>query len=523
MTGMSQAPEARWRWSRSPWVLAVVVALVYAPSLAGGWLGFDDDWLVRDNELLNTRSAEVLPSMFGAFDRDTRLVLGAEYLPVRDLVTWIARAWLGLDAIGFRALSLGLYAVACATLLAWASTLGRDGYVHGVWLFALHPVHAESVAWIAGLKDVLTLAFLAAALWLAAERAPARRLGAIACVFVACGCKSVAVVAPAFFLVAELLRGRGQDRVLLAGVTAVCVGWAALHVWVGGRVGMIAEPLGATVLERLASALVLLARYVGLSFLVHPQSVVYEAEVHGLDVTGMGSFFLFLSLAGLASWQWRLGRRGPAALLLWFLASLAPVSQVLAPLQNRLADRYMLFAVWAPCAAAGLLLELAMKRARPRLAALLLPSVAGALAIASCARGLVFADPVALFGEASERTSTDPDPLVQLGDAFFARGQYSDAEAAYRAAIDRDGLRTASGRTAGNRLGRLLAGSAREEEAMALYAVLVERYPGDPRALHNLAVLEERAGRADLAAQHRASLASRFPEYRSGADRPGPL
>jgi hypothetical protein len=69
----------------------------------------------------------------------------------------------------------------------------------------------------------------------------------------------------------------------------------------------------------------------------------------------------------------------------------------------------------------------------------------------------------------------------------------------------------------------LLAGSGREGEAMALCAVLIERYPDDPRALHNLAVLEERAGLVDLAAEHRAVLGSRFPGYRAGADRPGPL
>jgi tetratricopeptide (TPR) repeat protein len=521
-------PDARWRWLSSPWLLAAVVVLVYAPSLSGGWLGFDDDWLARDNELLNGRSLGVLGAIMGGFDRDTRLVLGAEYLPVRDLVTWLARAWLGLDAFGLRVLMLGLYAGASALFVAWARTLGRDGrgpdgYVIGAWIFALHPVHAESVAWIAGLKDVLALAGLGGALFLAAERTPLRRVGVVVCVFLACGAKSVAIVAPALLLSAELLRARALDRPVLAASTAVCVAWAAVHVWVGGVVGMIAAPLGDSTLERLGSALVLFTRYVGLSSLVHPQSVVYEADVHGLDLPALASLALVVVLGALAAWQWRLGHRWPAALVLWFVASLAPVSQIVAPLQNRLADRYLLVALWAPCAALGVALELAARRTRPPLGAVIVVASFGTLGLLSGARGLLFADPVALFAEASERTTSDPRPPLLLGDALFAREQYADAEIAYRAAIDRDRFQTVSGRRAGNRLALLLAGSTREEEAMSLYALLVERYPDDPRALHNLAVLEERTGQGERAAQHRAELASRFPAYRPGAERPGPL
>jgi tetratricopeptide (TPR) repeat protein len=524
MPSMSEdGPDARWRWLSSPWLIAVVVVLVYAPASTGGWLGFDDDWLVRDNELLNQRSPEVVGSIFGAFDRDTRLVLGAEYLPVRDLVTWVARAWLGLDAFGLRVLMLGLYAGASALFVAWARTLGREGFVLGAWLFALHPVHAESVAWIAGLKDVLALAFLGGALALSAERTPLRRAGVVVCVFLACASKSMAVVAPALLACAELLRGRAMDRAVLAASTVVCAAWAAVHAWVGGIVGMIAAPLGDSVIERVGSVLVIFARYVGLSFLVHPESVVYEADAHGLDAPALAALALALALTALVTWQWRLGRRWPAALALWFVASLAPVSQIVAPLQNRLADRYLLIAVWAPCAALGLALELAARRTRPQLGVVMLAVCLGTFALLSGARGLLFADPVALFAEASERTTSDPRPLLLLGDALFARAQYADAEVAYRAAIDRDRFRTISGRRAGNRLALLLAGSTREAEAMSLYALLVEQYPDDPRALHNLAVLEERTGHGELAAQHRGELASRFPGYRPGTERPGPL
>lgn len=511
------------RWLKSPWALAGVLVLVYASSLGGGWLGYDDDWLVRDNELLNRRGPDVLARVLGGFDRETRLVLGAEYLPLRDLVTWVARAWLGLDALGFRVLSLGLFIGACAALLRWSTTLGREGYVLGVWLFALHPVHAESVAWIAGLKDVLALALLSASLALASERTPRRRAVVVLLVALACGAKSVAVTAPVLLASADLIRGRAQDRPVLVATVIVAAAWAAVHAWVGGIVGMLAEPLGSNLWERLGSVVVIFARYVGLSLLLHPQSVIHEVGPHGLDPASAASALLFASLVGLAAWAWRRGAPWPAALLLWFAGSLAPVSQVLAPLQNRMADRYLLLAVWAPCAAVGLGLEAALARTRPGIGQALALCVLATLGILSGLRGRLFTDPVALYLEATHHTSEDARAPLLLADELFAAERYAEAEEAYRLAFARDGLRTDRGRRAGNGLGRILAGTGRIDEAIALYEALVARYPDDPRVLHNLAALEARAGRLEAAEAHRAQLAARFPAYRPGHDRPGPL
>jgi tetratricopeptide (TPR) repeat protein len=521
---MRRMPDERGvRWLKSPWALALVLVLVYAPSLTGGWLGYDDDWLVRDNELLNLRGLDVLARVVGGFDRETRLVLGAEYLPVRDLVTWVARAWLGLDVLGFRVLSLALFVVGCAALLRWSTTLGHDGYLLGAWMFALHPVHAESVAWIAGLKDVLALALLAAALLLASERTPVRRALVVLCVGLACGAKGVAVTAPVLLAVADLIRGRTQDRSLLVASTILVTAWAALHAWVGGVVGMLAEPLGSTPSERVGSVVVLLARYVELSLLVRPSSLLHEVEPHGLDLTSAGAGLFLVLLVAASTWAWQRGARWPAALLLWFFGSLAPVSQALAPLQNRMADRYLLVAVWAPCAAVGLGLEATLARTRPSLGRGLAVCALATLGLLSALRGRLFTDPVALYAEATERTARDARAPLLLADQLLADERHAEAEEAYRIAFARDGLRTDRGRQAGNGLGRILAGTGRVDEAIALYERLVARYPEDPRVLHNLATLEARVGRVEAATRHRSELAARFPDYRPGQDRPGPL
>ena len=517
-----------------PWLLALVIVGVYAISLGGGWLDYDDDWLVRDNERLGLRDASVLSSIASDFGRDTRLVLGAEYLPLRDLVTWIGRAWLGLDVLGFRLLCLTIYAGACATLLVWSrrlagpldatSTRHASPLTLAIWLFALHPVHVESVAWIAGLKDVLALLFVALALLTHANEERRVRWLAVLCVMLACASKSVAVVTPALLVLIDLGRHRRLDVPVIAASSAVAIAWAALHAWVGSIVGMYASPLGEGPIERVGSVAVVLARYVGLSFFVHPSSVVYDVEVHGLDASSIASVVALVIATGLGALAWRRGERAPLLALGWFVVALLPTSQVVAPLQNRMADRYLLVAVLAPCLALAVALDLALRRVRAELAALVVAASLLIVSGLSAVRAATFADPIALFLEATQRTEHDSDPPSLLAHALMTAQQYEDAEFAYRMAIARDGFTTDHARRDGNSLGQLLAGLGRSEEAVELYATLVARYPDDPRVLHNLAVMEARVGRTDDAARHQAELAHRFPDYRSGApDRPGPL
>jgi tetratricopeptide (TPR) repeat protein len=286
---------------------------------------------------------------------------------------------------------------------------------------------------------------------------------------------------------------------------------------------MLAEPLGDTAVERVGSVAVLFVRYLELSLLLRPQSLIQELDPHGLDLASTGAALLVVALVALAAWAWRRGERWPAALLFWFAGSLAPVSQIVAPLQNRMADRYLLLAVWAPCAAVGLALELALARTRRSLGRALAACVLATLGLLSALRGRLFTDAVGLYLEATQHTSSDPRAPLLLADELLALEQHANAEEAYRIAYARDGLRTDRGRQAGNGLGRILAGTGRMDEAIVLYEQLVARYPDDPRVLHTLASLEARLGRTEAAAAHRAALAERFPDYQPGRDRPGPL
>src|SRR5205085_16451 len=116
--------------------------------------------------LVNDGSADAPYAMLFDLSRETRLELGAEYLPVRDLVTWSLVRVVGVSAPGLRVAMLGLYVAAVLAWRVWFRRMlgaGMAGEIAAL-LFAIHPVHAESVAWLAGMKDVLALLFTGLAL-----------------------------------------------------------------------------------------------------------------------------------------------------------------------------------------------------------------------------------------------------------------------------------------------------------------------------------------------------------------------
>lgn len=520
-TAASSTPAGT-RWLAHPAALPLAVALVYLPSLWGDWLDYDDDWLVRDNELLTHGSLEVIPSILLDFDRDTRLVLGAEYLPVRDLLTWALRGVVGLDVTGLRVAVLGLYVLAIAALQR--SMMESPPAVRlAVWLFALHPVHAESVAWLAGIKDVLSLLFVTTAGLAYGLRHARLRYVVPVLVGLACFSKAAAVIAPGLLWAFDLLENRRADRPILAASLAVAALAAGVHAWVGTIVSMYAEPLSEGWLDRFLTLATMLVRYLGLCFLVSPSSVFYEVAPTGPTWASLGALALLVGAFAVAAVSIRRGVRWPAISLGVFLVGLLPVMQIVAPLQNRMADRYLLFALLGPMLMVGFGLEALLTRVRPTLATIARGAAVTIVALLALVRGLVFADAITLFDEATERAPSSAAAPYMLAEAYLRAGRTAEAEAAYRLAMDRDGLRTRRGLGAANNLGRLLVSQGRVDEAEALYAELVARYPEDPRALFNLSSVEALRGEREAAERHRAELAERFPTYRPHADLPGPL
>src|SRR3954464_533676 len=106
---------------RLAFAFAAAIVLVYALSLRGGFLNYDDDWLVRDNPVLHGRGA--LRAIWTDLRPDTRLALGAEYLPVRHTLVWLETRACGFHAPALRVVSLLLYLAAALLMRAYLKSV----------------------------------------------------------------------------------------------------------------------------------------------------------------------------------------------------------------------------------------------------------------------------------------------------------------------------------------------------------------------------------------------------------------
>jgi len=486
-----------------PALLALAIVASYAPSLRGGFLNYDDDWLIRDNPVLNQPGA--LRTIWTDTSAQTRHRLGAEFLPVRDTLVWFELRLFGPSAFGLRAVSLLLYVGAALLLRAYLRrALPAPIAEPAAWLFALHPVHAESVAWLAGQKDLVALLLVAAALLFYARE---RHLWAVPLLLLAAMLgKSVAVIAPLLLLLHDFLVKRRPRWPVLPAILATAVA-LVVHLRVGRAVGMLAAWPGGSRLTALTTMGPVWLRYLGESFVPAGLSVHHDVAIRGAgDPLAWACYAVLALLAAGAIAAARRGHRLWAWALGWFLIPLLPTSQVLAPLQNLMADRYLLLAVLGPCVVVA---ALAARAPRPVIAGLIL-----AAAVLTFARARTFADSVSLWQDATAKAPRCGQCWYQLGMAF-GEARPAQSEAAFRRALEVEPAAD-SARRAGNNLAALLANQNRLREAQSILRDNVARFPDDPKALNNLASITARLGPEAETRRLYDLLITRFPDYLPG-------
>jgi len=143
------APEKKqWAWAA---LLVLVTVLVYLPALKAGFI-WDDDLLLTDNQRI--QSPHGLRELWS-------FSLDSEFYPITWTSFWIEwRLW-GMNPKGYHATNILFHVL--GVLLVWRAlvALGIPGAWWAALIFSIHPVNAESVAWISERKNTLSLIFYA--------------------------------------------------------------------------------------------------------------------------------------------------------------------------------------------------------------------------------------------------------------------------------------------------------------------------------------------------------------------------
>jgi protein O-mannosyl-transferase len=141
-------PSRSWEIAKVAAII-LAVALPYLPALRGGFV-WDDEPLITANPLLRT------PAGLAEIWSGSRI---ADYFPVTNSVFWIEHHLFGDNATGYHALNILLQAANALLLWRVLRRLQIPGAFLAGLIFAIHPIHAESVAWISELKNVLSMFF----------------------------------------------------------------------------------------------------------------------------------------------------------------------------------------------------------------------------------------------------------------------------------------------------------------------------------------------------------------------------
>jgi tetratricopeptide (TPR) repeat protein len=479
--------------------VVAAVCLAYAPGLAGGLLRWDDDRLAYENPLVGPPYVANTLRMFGTIQNEA-------WQPLHVASYQLDHALWGLHPAGSHLFNLALFALGAALLLAFLRRLGAPVAVAtvGVLLFALHPSHVESVVWVSGRKDVLSLVFVAAALllYVRSERPFDRSyVGALACFVLAALTKTTVLFLPLWLPLLDrwALRRSWRTALRRAVPLAVVAGaLGALVTWIWHAEGLT-RSLGEGG-SRFALAPKVLVHYA--STLVWPAglSPLYPIDRLGA-FDGRAAAGLVL-LAALLVLVWKARRDVPGVALgaALFLLGLLPVSN-LVPMTFQVNDRYLLLpsfglalAVWGY--AGALSGRVVWRRALLGLGA----AAALACGVVSFVYSFAWRSDAALWTHAVEAQPDAYYAWMKLGETERDAGRFREADAAYARAVQLEpDLLPARG-------GRLLACLVREDAALRrerpMPLGLSGRYLqawGDARALLDAAAATFAAGYEDCA------------------------
>ena len=304
--------------------LALLVAASYFPALSGGFV-WDDRAFTR--EPLVHRWSGLWDIWLSPGDISNE----GHYWPLVYTTFWLEHKLWGLAPFGYHLVNLLLHLLNCVLVWRLLAKLAVPGAWAVAAVFAVHPLHVESVAWIIERKDLLSTAFYLGAVlvWVRFTETPTRGRYALALGLFVAGLlsKSMVVTLPAALVVWHWWK-RGAvtatDWLRLAPFFAV--GLAITLADLAFYTAREPLALGWSGLERVLIAARALWFYAGKLLWPADLVVIYPHwEVHAGDVVGWVAVAGAVALAGvLWAARHRLGR-GPVAGVAFFAVTLSPV------------------------------------------------------------------------------------------------------------------------------------------------------------------------------------------------------
>ena len=491
-------------------VLILVTSAAYVQVRDHEFVDFDDNLYVTDNP--HVREGLSGPGTLWALSA----IVAGNWHPLTLLSHMLDCSLFGLDAGGHHLASVLLHVVDAVVLFLllrrMTGNLWPGAFVAA--LFALHPLHVESVAWISERKDVLSTLMWLVTTWAYVSfvrRPTAGRYAAVGLsLAVGLMAKPMLVTLPLTLLlldywplgrfpasavdapraIVHLLAEKAPllGLAVVSGVTTLAVQRASAAV-----APLAGLPIG----SRIANALVSYATYLGQT--LWPSGLAffypYRESLPAWQVAVSAVLLL-----GVTSAVLRWAKRAPylAVGWLWYVGTLLPVIGFVQVGQQAHADRYTyvpLIGMFVMIAWGGSALLARRPRWRPA-AAVAAAVLLGASAIATWRQASFWKDSGAL-GERAIAVTVDNDRAHEIAGLYHSR--HGRLEAAERHFAEAVRIRPDSHNASYN-LARTLYRQGRITDAAWAYAETARRWPDDAEASNGLANCLFRMGKLEEAA-----------------------
>ena len=471
-------------------LLAFVTLVVFLPTGRFNFLNYDDtDYVTNNTFVKHGFTGAGLREAFTTFH-------ASNWHPL----TWLSHmtdcALFGLNPGAHHFVNVLFHAANAALLFILLLRLTEKLWPSALVaaLFAWHPLHVESAAWISERKDVLSTFFALLTLLAYARFAKenSRRAYWLALLFFALGllAKPMLVTLPFLLLLLDFWPLKRfplsafRFPLLLEKIPFfVLTAASCLVTFIAQKNGEAVVSLANVSLRyRLENAPVAATKYLVNFFCPYHLSPIYPmpGNFSGVEVALAVSA---LALISLAAWRWRNSRPYFLVGWLWFLGTLVPVIGLVQVGGAAMADRYTYipsigFFIALIFLAVDLLAEFQVPKT--------VVAIGAGTALAACIFATEFQlqfwrDSETLFRRAIAVTQNNDIALVNLGSALESENRFDEA-----LAVDRQAEKIEPGRyQLHNNLGNILSRLGRHAESLAEYREAVRLRPASP-VLHNV-------------------------------------
>ena len=481
--------------SPETWIAVGILVLTLAAYLQVAWfqfVSFDDPLYITSNPIIQSGlNKESIRYAFTTGD-------DGSYLPLVWLSHAVCVSVFGTWAGGHHLVNLLLH-LANSILLFYfliklTKSTGPSACV--AFLFALHPLHVESVAWVSERKDVLSTLFWILTSWAYlhyVERPSLRRYTWMIVLFIlGLLSKSMLVTLPLTLLLFDVwplqridlqtgwrALGLRMLRLLIiekAPLLALSLGAAATTLLIQKAIGAVAITSGFPIYFGPGNAGLAITKYLWQAFWPIGLSAFYPFTWSTFPVWKVVWALVFILTISVVCLRNLKDRPYLAVGWFWYLITLLPVVGIIQVGSQSHADRY----TYVPLIGIFLMLSWLAGDLIARWQIRRLPIlVAGATLLAvmttlTVAQVVVWRDNVTLFKNALALDIENPAALLHIGDEYFNRGQYQNAYATYHSALKQaPSLYLTYGK-----IGRALEAMGREALALPYYQHAQRLKPG---------------------------------------------